>query len=222
MTRSVRVLLGAAAALLLAGGVAAAGTRADRAGPPVVVQPSPAGPYRGLALDPPQPRPTFTLLDTAGRQFDFAARTRGRPTFLYFGYTHCPDQCPTTLADIAAALRQLPAGVRSAVTVVFVTTDPRRDTPAVMGRFLAHFNPSFVGLTGTLAQVVRAQQAAQVPVSAPKAETTKARPASTAHGGGALAYGPDDYAHLTYPAGTSVADLVHDLPRLVSGAASHG
>jgi protein SCO1 len=177
---------------------------------------------RGFRLNVPLPRARFVLTDTSGDRYDFAARTRGRATLLYFGYTHCPDQCPTMLADIATALRHVPASVRAQLTVVFVTTDPARDTPAVLAAFLAHFDRSFVGLTGGQADVVRAQQAAQIPVSRPAVETTRAPAGATAHGGGALAYGRDDYAHLTYPAGTSVDDLVHDLPLLVAGAGEHG
>ncbi len=212
MTRSVRVLLGAAAALLLAGGVAAAGTRADRAGPPVVVQPSPAGPYRGLALDPPQPRPTFTLLDTAGRQFDFAARTRGRPTFLYFGYTHCPDVCPTTMADVAAALRGAAEPIRRDALVVFVTTDPARDTGPVLAAWLRRFDsdlPSrFVGLTGSQSQLVAAQVAARVPVAEDDGQT---------HSAELLLFGTDDYARVVYLDGSSPQDIQHDLPAVARG-----
>jgi protein SCO1 len=212
MTRSVRVLLGAAAALLLAGGVAAAGTRADRAGPPVVVQPSPAGPYRGLALDPPQPRPTFTLLDTAGRHFDFAARTRGRPTFLYFGYTHCPDVCPTTMADVAAALRGAAEPIRRDALVVFVTTDPARDTGPVLAAWLRRFDsdlPSrFVGLTGSQSQLVAAQVAARVPVAEDDGQT---------HSAELLLFGTDDYARVVYLDGSSPQDIQHDLPAVGRG-----
>jgi len=212
MTRSVRVLLGAAAALLLAGGVAAAGTRADRAGPPGVGQPSPAGPYRGLALDPPQPRPTFTLLDTAGRQFDFAARTRGRPTFLYFGYTHCPDVCPTTMADVAAALRGAAEPIRRDALVVFVTTDPARDTGPVLAAWLRRFDsdlPSrFVGLTGSQSQLVAAQVAARVPVAEDDGQT---------HSAELLLFGTDDYARVVYLDGSSPQDIQHDLPAVARG-----
>ena len=62
----------------------------------------------GFRLNLPLPRPDFVLTDTRGRRYDFAARTRGRATLLYFGYTNCPYQCPTAMADIAVALRKLP------------------------------------------------------------------------------------------------------------------
>jgi protein SCO1/2 len=170
----------------------------------------------GFRLNVPLPRAGFALTDTSGRRYDFAANTRGRVTLLYFGYTNCPDQCPTMLGVIATALREVPPAVRAKVTVVVVSTDPARDTPAVMRAYLDQFDRTFVGLTGTQAAVTRAQQAAQIPVSRPTPETTRANPGSTAHGGGALAYAPDDYAHLTYPAGTTVEDLRQDLPTLVA------
>lgn len=69
-------------------------------------------------------------------------------TVLFFGYTHCPDFCPTTAADLAAARRQLPTDLREHVTVVFVTEDPDRDTPHALRRWLGRFDPSFVGLIG--------------------------------------------------------------------------
>ena len=182
------------------------------------VTPEPDG-LHGFRLNVPLPRPRFVLTDTAGRRYDFHARTQGRATLLYFGYTNCLDQCPTTLAGFARALDKLPAATRKQVTVVFVTTDPKRDTPAVLRDYLSYYRAGFVGLTGTQAEVEAAQQAASVVVSYPKPEERKANAFSTAHGGGALAYGRDDAAHVTYPAGTSVTDLVHDLPGLVAGTA---
>jgi protein SCO1/2 len=209
--RSLRAVLAAALAVLtalLAGCGGAAGANAGRSGPPVVVQSSPTpGPYRGLALDPPQPRPTFTLLATSGRRFDFAARTGGRPTFLYFGYTHCPDICPTTMADVAAALRGVPEPVRRAALVVFVTTDPARDTGPVLAAWLRRFDSDlpgrFVGLTGTPSQLVAAQVAARVPVARDDGQT---------HSAELLLYGTDDYARVVYLNGSSPEDMEHDLP----------
>jgi protein SCO1/2 len=180
-------------------------------------QPEPV--VHGFRLNVPLPRPQFVLTDTGGQRYDFWARTRGRVTLLYFGYTSCPDQCPTTMAGVATALRQLPAGMRSKVTVVFVTIDPKHDTPAVLRERLGWYRADIVGLTGSQAAVEAAQRAARVTVSYPKPEKIKTNALSTAHGGGVLAYGLDDYAHLTYPAGTAVSDLVRDLPKLIRGNA---
>jgi protein SCO1/2 len=200
------------AVLGLVAALAGCGSAGARPAVPVLTSPAAAGPYRGLQLDPPQPRPTFTLADTAGRRYDFAARTRGRPTFLFFGYTHCPDVCPTTMADVAAALRGVPAVIQRAVQVVFVTTDPRRDTGPVLAAWLRNFDPdlpnSFVGLTGTKAQLDAAQVAARIPVATDEGQT---------HSAELLLFGTDDYARVVYLNGSSPDDMRHDLPAVAAG-----
>jgi len=95
--------------------------------------------------------PDFTLTDQNGQAFTLSAQ-RGHPIALFFGYTHCPDVCPTTLAALARARRDLGAQGRP-LDVVFVTVDPHRDTPAVLKRYMRLFDPSFTGLTGTDAQL---------------------------------------------------------------------
>ncbi len=93
----------------------------------------------------------FTLTDPAGKTVT-DADFRGRFMVVYFGYTYCPDVCPTTLADLGQALDKL--GARAdAVRPVFVTIDPARDTPAVIGPYAAAFSPRLVGLTGTAEQI---------------------------------------------------------------------
>jgi protein SCO1/2 len=209
----VRTLLAAAAVLgtvVLAG--CSAPSEASSPQPAISVAPTAAGTFRGLELQPAQPRPTFTLTDTAGKPYDFAARTRGVPTLLFFGYTHCPDVCPTTMADTAAALRGTAEPLRDKVRVVFVTTDPARDDPKVLGAWLRNFDPDlpakFVGLTGTLAQVEAAQAAAKVQVATENGQT---------HSAEQLLFGSDDYARVAYVAGSSPEDLRHDLPIVAKG-----
>jgi protein SCO1/2 len=100
---------------------------------------------------------SFALTDQDGRvrtDKDF----RGRWVLLYFGYSYCPDVCPTTLAVMASTLEQLGAAADQVVPV-FVSVDPARDTPAVLKTYLAAFGPRFVGLTGTpdaIAKLARA------------------------------------------------------------------
>lgn len=207
MRKALAVLLAAALAGVLTGcGGTAPATALSAA-------PTPAGAYRGLQLDPAQPRPTFTLVDTAGARFDFAARTRGQPTLLFFGFTHCPDICPTTMADAAAALRGVAEPLRSSVRVVFVTTDPARDTGKVLATWLRNFDEDlparFVGLTGTVVQVEAAQAAARVPVATDGGQT---------HSAELLLYGPDDYARVAYVAGSTPDDIRQDLPLVAKGA----
>jgi len=107
-----------------------------------------------------QKEPSFTNLDITGNtQFghDFSlpdssghvrtlADYKGKVVVMVFGYTHCPDVCPTTLAELSQALQQLGPDDAKRVQVLFVTVDPERDTPALMAQYAAAFNPTFVGL----------------------------------------------------------------------------
>src|SRR5207245_5442656 len=101
--------------------------------------------YRGGLVAPPLPKPRFVLTDTSGALFDFWSRTLGSVTLLFFGYTYCPDQCPMHMANIGGALKTLPSGVADQVKLVFVTTDPLRDTPVELRRWLDNFDRHFVG-----------------------------------------------------------------------------
>lgn len=174
---------------------------------PAKVSPTAKGTYRGQSFPAPRPRPTFTLTDTADRPYNFGTQTRGHPTLLYFGYTNCPDICPTWMADFAVALNQVSPALRKDTRVVFVTTDPARDKPAVIRRWLDHFDksltPKFVGLTGTQAQIDAAQQLAGVPLAADHGET---------HSAEVLLYGSDDVDRIFYTSGTSPSAISHDLP----------
>ena len=91
----------------------------------------------------------FTLVDETGRKVT-DADFRGAPTLVFFGYTHCPDVCPTTLFDMSQVLSKLPG---AKVAGLFVTVDPERDTPAVMKEYLSSFDPRIHGLTGDRAAI---------------------------------------------------------------------
>lgn len=112
--------------------------------------------FHGGELAPPNPAPAIALTDQHGQPFDLAAQ-RGRAVLLFFGYTNCPDVCPTTLSDFIAVKDRL-GDQADDVAFVFVTVDPDRDTPARLAEYLDFFDPSFVGLTGTPAQVDVAKQ----------------------------------------------------------------
>lgn len=99
-------------------------------------------------FDAARPLPEFTLSDHTGRDFRRES-LRGQWTLMFFGFTHCPDVCPTTLATLAEVRRQLtdlPIG--ELPVVVLVSVDPARDTPEALGRYVAHFDPQFLGVTG--------------------------------------------------------------------------
>lgn len=93
----------------------------------------------------------FTLTGTDGQPFA-SSKLNGKPTAIFFGFTHCPDVCPTTLARLVKLRRQLGQG-DDALSIVFVSVDPERDTPAEVGNYMKLFNTPVVGLTGTVAQV---------------------------------------------------------------------
>jgi protein SCO1 len=166
--------------------------------------------YAGLDLAEPYRRPSFTLTDTTGAAFDFKAVTAGRPTLLFFGYTNCPDVCPTTMADVAVALRGLDPSLVEDLQVVFVTTDPAVDSPEVLGDYLGRFDADlpvrFIGLTGDQEAIDQAQLSTGVPL---------AEDAGRLHSSLLLLYGTDDEAHVAFDAGNTSRDIAADL-RLVA------
>ncbi|MBV8665845.1 MAG: SCO family protein [Burkholderiaceae bacterium] len=110
------------------------------------------------------PPPAFTNTDVTGLDYakDFALKDfngkqrtlsdfKGKAVVVFFGYTHCPDVCPTTMADLAGAMKQL-GPLADKVQVLFITVDPERDTPQLMAQYVPAFDPHFLGLIGTLAE----------------------------------------------------------------------
>jgi protein SCO1/2 len=184
----------------------------DHAAAPAVVE-APEDRFAGLDLAEPYRRPTFTLTDTTGAAYDFKAATAGRPTLLFFGYTNCPDVCPTTLADVAVALRGVDPALAAGVQVVFVTTDPGFDTPEVLGEYLGRFDADlptrFIGLTGEQDVIDQAQLSAGVPLAEDEGRL---------HSSLLLLYGTDDEAQVAFDAGNTARDIADDL-RVVTGAA---
>jgi protein SCO1/2 len=179
----------------------------------------PQATYRGGLVTPPLPKPHFVLTDTSGARFDFWNRTRGSITLLFFGYTYCPDECPMHMANLGAALKRLPPGIAGQVKLVFVTTDPARDTRVELRRWLDNFDRRFVGLTGTPAALAKAQKAAGVPL----AQNTESGNGnySVTHANLVVAYTKDNLGHVIYPGGVSQEDWIHDLPLLVMESWSH-
>src|ERR1700733_634643 len=169
---------------------------------------------RGGLVTPPLPKPRFVLTDTSGAPFDFWNGTQGAVTLLFFGYASCPDQCPMHMASLGAALKKLPRDTTDQVKLVFVTTDPARDTPPVLRRWLDYFDKRSVGLTGAEAALEAVQKSAGVP-PARKAEGRSGN-YSVAHANFVIAYTKDNLAHVIYPGGVTKDDWVHDLPLLVN------
>lgn len=93
----------------------------------------------------------FTLTGTDGKPFA-SSKLNGKPAAIFFGFTHCPDVCPTTLARLARLRRELGQG-DDALSIVFVSVDPERDTPAEVGNYMSLYDTPVIGLTGTPAQI---------------------------------------------------------------------
>lgn len=94
----------------------------------------------------------FTLIEESGNEVT-AEEYDDKATLLFFGFTHCPDVCPLTLARLASELRQLSEQEREQIQVLFVSVDPDRDTPELLADYTSAFGPEFIGLTGTQAQL---------------------------------------------------------------------
>jgi protein SCO1 len=110
----------------------------------------------GAVIDPPAPASEINLTDSNGNPFALSA-LRGKVVLLYFGYTNCPDECPLTMAHLKLAFDTLGAKSKD-VQVVMVTTDPQRDSQQALKDFMAKFNPAFLGLFGTPAELQKVWQ----------------------------------------------------------------
>ncbi len=174
------------------------------------------GELAGTELEVPVPKPSFTLTRVDdGTAFDFTEETRGHLTLLFLGYTHCPDVCPVHMANLAAVLRDLPREVEREIRVVFVSTDPERDTPERIRTWLSGFHPSFIGLRGTRRQVRALEEKLAIAPSVLGDADSTGDDYFVGHAAQVLAFEKDDTARVAYPWGTRQRDWLRDLPILV-------
>ncbi|MFQ5857381.1 MAG: SCO family protein [Anaerolineae bacterium] len=170
--------------------------------------------FRGTELSPPPPAIDFTLTDQYGHAFRLSDQ-RGQVVLLFFGYTHCPDVCPTTLArwkQVSDALGDDAKRVR----FVFVTVDPERDTPERLQQHLDIFNPDFVGLTGSpdeMEPIYRAYSIYHEKVAA----SDSALDYLVNHSGSVFLVDPQGRWRVSYSFGTPPDDIVHDIRELLRG-----
>ncbi|HWA04816.1 MAG TPA: SCO family protein [Rhizomicrobium sp.] len=148
----------------------------------------------------------FTLIDQYGRSRT-PADFRGRFMLVYFGYSFCPDVCPTTLAEMAAALDLL-GTKRERIAPVFVSIDPKRDTPAVLREYMRNFGPDFVGLTGSEKSIAAAARAYRVYV---RKHPLPGGNYTMDHSGVIYLMGPDGRFVTYYEAETGPAAIAQDL-----------
>lgn len=154
----------------------------------------------------PYPMPSGTLTDQRGNPFDLRAGTAGKITFVYFGYTHCPDVCPLTMAALARGLQQLDPSERAGVETVFITLDAARDDPARLDRWLSAMDTSFVGLTGEqehLEEVLGQMGFVMPPYEAPEGGDYE-----VPHPATLFLFTPEPQGRFGYPAGSVTPEAV--------------
>ncbi|MEW1861243.1 SCO family protein [Streptomyces sp. NPDC088194] len=199
-----------AALLLTACGGSSSGSGSNAAA--VVSTHASQGP--GVALDSPFAKPSLVLTDNHGKSFDLVKETAGHPVLLYFGYTHCPDVCPTTMSDIALAKSKLSPADQAKLQVVFVTSDPDRDTPARLNAWLGAIDKSFIGLTGKFSTIQAAARSLGVGIDPPVKE--KDGSITVTHGAEVLGFWPkDNKAHVVYMSGTTADQYTRELPKII-------
>jgi protein SCO1/2 len=170
-----------------------------------------SGDLLGVEVNPPQPKPSFTLNDTDGNPFNFRTDTEGKLALLYFGYINCPDICPVHLAQLAEVFDQIPP-VAHDTMVIFVSIDPDRDTPDKIRAYLDNFDSRFIGLTGTLEEVQGVQEIAGVPAAQFIGDDEDY---TVNHAAAVFAFAPDGLMYSLYPFGTRQSQWKNDLPLLV-------
>ncbi|GGR75117.1 SCO family protein [Streptomyces humidus] len=206
----------AAAVLLAAATLTLSACGGSDSGSPVASVSQETGKRAVTVLDQPFTKPALVLTDTQGKPYDLRKETAGRPTLVYFGYTHCPDVCPLTMNNIAVAKKQLPKAEQDDLRVVFVTTDPDRDTPAALGKWLKGIDPQAVGLTGKFATIQAAAYRLGITVEAPHKD--KNGKIVSTHGTQVVAFSPKtDAGYLLYGEDATVDDYTKDLPKIVKG-----
>ena len=152
---------------------------------------------------------SFALLDQHGAPVTEAALRSGRPSAVMFGFTYCPDVCPTTLMEMVGWKEELGEAANE-LGLVFVTVDPERDTPEVIKDYLAHFGENFVGLTGSREAVEAAAKAYRVyhaKIEAPESATDY----NVDHSAIVYLMSPDGEYLAHFPYGTSAAAMAEGI-----------
>ncbi|MGW0826256.1 SCO family protein [Streptomyces sp. NPDC002845] len=193
----------------------------DDTGTPVAEVSVEAGTEKAATvLDRPFEKPDLVLTDTNGESYDFREQTKGKPTLIYFGYTNCPDICPLTMNNIAVAKKEvskeLPKSELADLRIVFVTTDPERDTPKALGEWLKGIDSDIVGLTGDFDTIQASARTLGITIEPPVED--KNGKVTSAHGTQVIAFSPKtDGGYVLYGEDATVEDYEQDLPKLLKG-----
>ena len=179
------------------------------------------------ACDRPAQKPQFGLVDVTGAAFGKAldltdhngkprtlADFRGKVVTVFFGFTHCPDACPTTLAEMSQVMRELGPDADK-VQVLFVTVDPERDTPQVLSQYVPAFHPSFLGLSGDAEATARTAKEFKIFY---QKQPLKTGGYSVDHSAGTYVFDREGRLRLFAPYGKGAAAMLHDIRLLLAGA----
>lgn len=178
----------------------------------VVAPPAPSLPQTATVLPEPADLPEFSLTDSAGNE-------RSRDLFtddwhlLFFGFTHCPDICPMTLATLSTAQRELiEAGAESVPQIVLVSVDPERDTPEVLDEYMGHFGDGHVALTGPEPALRELTEPLHIYFNKVALEEGY----TMDHSSVVLLVDPEGRFHSLFSGPHTVDNFVHDLPILMN------
>ena len=168
-------------------------------------------PFHGNPYSTRKPAPDFTLTDTQGRLFRLSAE-RGTPVLLFFGYTHCPNSCPSILYNVGWIFDQLASRPEYRIRFIMVSIDPQRDTPAVLASYLHAYHSDFIGLTGDASSIQKILSAYGI--------STEIKQGSG--GDYTISYSPDIFAIdrqgnlvTRYPYGTEPESILNDMYYLI-------
>ncbi|WP_372727557.1 SCO family protein [Nocardioides sp.] len=169
--------------------------------------------FRGAVLTEPYEVAPIALTDTSGQEYSLARDTDKPLTLVFFGYINCPDICQVVMASLASAMTRLDEDDRARVDVVFVTTDPARDTPEALRTYLDRFDPSFIGLTGDLDEIVALGEPLAVAVE--QGEKLPSGGYEVTHGTHVTGVDGNDEAPVVWTQGTSAAQFASDIHQLL-------
>ncbi|MFC7741690.1 SCO family protein [Nocardiopsis composta] len=192
---------GAAAAVLLAGCGPQAATGDD-------------SPYNGSEVKGAFTLPDADFTDSKGEEYNLREDSAGAYTAVFFGFTNCPDICPTTMADMAQAVAELDEAERDRLNVVFVTADPDRDDPELLDMWLGSFDPSFTGLTGDLETTDAAASELGISIERPE---DREGDYQVGHGSQVLLFSPEGESELMWRYQTGPDAIAEDLGALLDG-----
>ena len=170
--------------------------------------------YKGTVYDPPQPIPDFSLRSAQTEKPFHLSDLHGDITLIYFGYTFCPDVCPTTVLDVKKALDLMETG-RDRVHFVFISVDPDRDTPEKLRTYLSAFDPAFIGLSDDFPKVEMVMK----PFGASAKKETGSETAAgylMSHTARVFLVDPDGNLRLSYAFMFKPEDMAADLTHLLA------